>query len=84
MNYYKWQEIHKNNFATRRAKKYEDNNFAIDELSEAQKAVWQDLQKYWRPGELAKLLTLAKTYDKSSDTFQPTPVSFLRRNKKGF
>ena len=70
MNYYKWQEIHKTNHARRKIKNSEINNFAIEKLSEGQKIVWQELQKYCRPGELAKLLILAKTYDKASDTFR--------------
>ncbi|OJW02684.1 MAG: hypothetical protein BGO39_05470 [Chloroflexi bacterium 54-19] len=70
MNYYKWQEIHKTNHAKKKSNNSETYNFAIDELSNGQKIVWQELQRSWRLGELAKLLTLAKTYDKASDTFR--------------
>ena len=70
MNYYNWQEIHKNNYGTRAIKNCEVNNFNTNGLNETQNLVWQELKKSWQPGQLKKLLYLAKTYDKASDTFR--------------
>lgn len=70
MNYYNWQAVHKSHFGIRKIKDPENTNFAIDDLNDAQKVVWQDLLKTWRSGQLVKLLALAKNYDKASDTFR--------------
>ncbi len=70
MNYYNWQEIHKSNYAAKAIKNSDGTNFNTSDLSEVQKLVWQELQKCWPPRELVKLLILAKTYDKASDTFR--------------